>query len=148
MVRAKDFLNVLCEECDYRFFSGVACSGLSPIYDKMSSRFMHYIPAVNECVAYGLVSGSVLAGAKSVLLIEGSQMFSIKGYMESVGVLYKLPCIIITYELGKDEDYWKFPFYYFNDCDNNGLVALKEFISRVERESIPGILVIEEGDLI
>ena len=69
MVKAKDFLNYLCKELDYRFFAGVACPGLSPLYKKMDSEFMHYVPAVNERIGLGLVSGAYMAGYKGCLLM-------------------------------------------------------------------------------
>jgi len=38
--------NVLIAGLNYRFFAGVPCKELKPLYESMSTKFMHYIPAV------------------------------------------------------------------------------------------------------
>ena len=81
MVKAKDFWNYLCEELDYRFFAGVACPGLSPLYKKMDSKFMHYIPAVNEKIGLGLVSGAYMAGYKGALLMDMEFAYDITSFI-------------------------------------------------------------------
>ena len=70
------FLKFLCEELDYRFFSGVPCCGFKPIYDCMSSKFMHYVPAVSERVAFGVSVGASVAGIKSVVMVDSSYLFA------------------------------------------------------------------------
>ena len=70
MVKAKDFWNILCEEFNYRFFSGIPSVGLDKIYNKMNSGIMHYIPAASSSIALGLVNGVRVAGIKSALLLS------------------------------------------------------------------------------
>ena len=43
MVKAKEFWNYLCGELGYKFFSGVACPGLSPLYKEMDSKIKEKI---------------------------------------------------------------------------------------------------------
>jgi hypothetical protein len=70
MVKAKDFWNILCNDLDYRFFAGVATSELKPLYKAMNADIMHYVPAVDEITALGIVSGAYIAGYKSGIIID------------------------------------------------------------------------------
>lgn len=74
MVKAKDFWDYLCNGLNYRFFAGVPCNGLSYLYNNMDSGFMHYIPAVNEDVAVGLVNGANVAGINSSVLMDANRI--------------------------------------------------------------------------
>jgi hypothetical protein len=72
MIKAKDFLHFLCEEHDYRFFSGVPDNSFKPIYSAMSGDFMHYIPAVNIDISVGIAVGTLIGGLKSVVLTDNN----------------------------------------------------------------------------
>jgi sulfopyruvate decarboxylase TPP-binding subunit len=74
MVKVMEFWKFLCEDLGYRFFSGVPCNGLNPLYNKMSSSFLHYLPAANEQVAVDVVSGSVLTGTKAAALMGSNKV--------------------------------------------------------------------------
>jgi hypothetical protein len=103
MVTAKEFWEYLCEDLNYRFFAGVSCKGLKPLYDKMSSKFMHYVPAVDERVAVGVVTGARLAGIKGAVLMRGNNILDILNLLISFNKKYKVPILIICYD---DEYYW------------------------------------------
>ena len=96
MVKAKDFWDYLCMDLGYRFFSGVVCPGLMPLYRKMSSDFMHYIPAANERIALGLVSGAYMSGFKGGVLMEGKSLSDIQRLL-NFNLTNKIPLLIIGY---------------------------------------------------
>lgn len=93
MIKAKDFWHCLCEEFGYRFFAGIPCEGYSFLYDGMSSEFMHYIPAVNEGVALGLVNGAFLAGVKGAIFLPAEKICNLN---MSFNIDNNLPLTIIT----------------------------------------------------
>jgi sulfopyruvate decarboxylase TPP-binding subunit len=137
MVKVKEFWEYLCGELDYRFFSGVVCNGFKPLYDKMSSEFMHYIPAVNEKVALGIINGARLAGVKGAVLMDGKYLNDIITTLDSFNLEYKVPALIICYgELRKPSKNYIV-----------GKSNLGNLIKKLEKESKPGIFFIGEGDL-
>lgn len=77
MVKAKDFWKFVCEELDYRFFAGVVCKGFDLLYRKMNPKFMHYVPAVTEQVALGLVVGASITSFKTAALIHEDGVFDL-----------------------------------------------------------------------
>ena len=160
MVKAKDFWSYLCEELDYRFFTGVACKGLKPLYDKMDSKFMHYIPAVNEKVALGLVNGARLAGVKGAILISANYLLDVSNTLLSFNKQYEVPALIICYD---EEYYWakhssivslllgNFKVMKIDDDIEEPGYTFKDNIDVVvrgsEEENRPGILFIGKEDL-
>ena len=74
----------------------------------MDSDIMHYIPAVNEAVALGLVNGATIAGVNSVLLLDSHNIdkLNIKFNVDS-----SIPLFIIsayneaTYNFNNDSFY-------------------------------------------
>ncbi len=137
MVKAKEFWEYLCEGLDYRFFAGVVCNGLKPLYDSMSSEFMHYIPAVNEKVALGVINGARLAGVKGAVLIDGKYLNDMLTILEGFNLEYKVPALIICYgELKKPSKNFVV-----------GKSDLGNLIKKLEKDSKPGIFFIGKGEL-
>jgi sulfopyruvate decarboxylase TPP-binding subunit len=139
----KEFWNFLCKELKYVFFSGVACPGLSPFYKVMSSDFMHYVPAVNEKVALGIVSGAYLAGYRGGLLIDMKFAYDMTSFL-SFNTENRIPLLIIGYN---DQEDFMFnvdlPVAYITTED------FKDDVRRVstksESDKIPGFIVIDKG---
>lgn len=75
MVKAADFWEFICEELDYRFFAGVVCKGFDFLYRKMKPDYMHYVPAVTEQTAIGLVVGASITSFKAAVLIHEDGVF-------------------------------------------------------------------------
>jgi len=159
MVKAKEFWKHLCEELDYRYFAGVACKGLKPLYDKMNSKFMHYVPAVNERVAVGLASGVRLAGAKSAVLMSADHLVDVLNLLMSFNKKYEIPALIICYD---EEYYWakdapivSLLLGYFKvmkidddvELGNTFKDNLDIVVKGSEEENRPGILFVGKGDL-
>lgn len=150
MVKAKEFWDYLCNELDYRFFTGVPCEGFKPLYDEMNAEFMHYIPAVNARVAMGMVNGARLAGVKSALLIDIDNIYTIYDLLFNFSNIYEIPFLIIAYQ-SKDSkvDLNKSGF----DIPHRLLAKtrfkpnLKKFVEITEELEAPGVIIIKEGIL-
>jgi sulfopyruvate decarboxylase TPP-binding subunit len=95
MVKAKDFMEYLCDTLEYRFFSGVVCPALRPLYDYMSPERMHYIPANSEETALNLANGVTFSGFKSCVLIRGSKLFNIINDLIDINIEHKLSVLLI-----------------------------------------------------
>ena len=144
MVKAKDFWNYLCEEKDYRFFAGVACPGLSPLYKKMDAKIMHYIPAANERIALGLVSGAHTAGFKSGLLLDMRFSYDLSSLF-LFNIDYRIPFLIIGY--GDEDAHVAYDFPRKIITTENFKSKLDSVIKTMEKESVPGLIVFKEGIL-
>ena len=145
MVKAKKFWDYLCEELDYRFFSGVACAGLSPLYKKMNKDIMHYVPAANERIALGLVSGAYIGGFKGGLLMDMKFKHDISTLL-NFNLIYKIPFIIIGYsELKKDKLIYDFPTTVI--VDDNFEDDIKKVTLESESKNIPGLIVIKDKEM-
>jgi len=135
MVKAKEFLKFLCEDLDYRFFSGVPCLGFKPIYDSMSSKFMHYVPAVNERSAFGISMGAAVAGAKSAVLVDSSYLSMNSDWFDFCKDSKQHILVITNREV-------KLPVSTI--VVESDFETLKDFIDKVESKNQPGILVLSE----
>lgn len=150
MVKAKAFWKFLCEKLNYRFYSGVPCKGLALLYNKMDSKIMHYIPAINENIALGLVSGISISGMKGGILIHINSIYNILNYIISFNFKYKIPFLIITYcdediipkDIGKILSLYKIPVVYLSDAFEK---ELKCIINKSEKKETPCIVVIKGG---
>ena len=148
-MKVKEFWEFLCEEMDYRFFAGVPCKGFKPLYDSMSPKFMHYIPAVNENVALALTSGVSIAGTKSAVLVKFEGLCRLFGCLVSINIQYKVPVLILTY---RDASYGEI----IKSLTSHGIPHrvlrnvkkdLRYLTKRMDTLGLPGVAIIEEGTL-
>lgn len=150
MVKAKEFWKYLCEKLGYKAFAGVPCVGLKQLYDKMDPRILHYVPAVKENVALGIVNGAFFAGTKSGVLIHIDRLHNILDGLSSFNLEYNVPLLIIAY-CDEDSDIkfkkvlslYKIPYRNFS----GELKNLKFIINKIEKLSIPGVIIIRKGDI-
>lgn len=144
MEKAKIFWQFLCNEMEYRGFSGVPCNGLKSLYAKMDSEFLHFIPATNENIALGIVAGMSISGIKSGILMRASNFCNIANYLNLLSDKYKIPALLILFEdeVIQFKRFTKVPRMYL---DYNYNKKLKRFLKKMEKESAPRILVIREG---
>jgi len=150
MVKAEEFWNHLCNELGYRFFTGVPCKGLKPLYDTMSPEFMHYIPAVNERVAAGMCNGAILAGVKSAVLIDFKNIYSIFDLIFNFNSVYKIPFLIIAYENKNNKiNLNKIGLNIKHKYLSKTLFkpGMNKFIKVMEEDNTTGIVIIKEGIL-
>lgn len=151
MVKAKAFWQYLCEELNYRFFAGVPHINLKPLYDGMSSEIMHYIPAVRESTALGIVSGAYLVGVKGGIFLYVEEFEDLLKWLRRFNLKNKIPLLIFVYD-DKDDNIgfydilssYKIPYVFLK---KNFEKTLKEISDKSEKLSIPGVVIIREGVL-
>ena len=145
MVKAKDFWKFICDNLDYRFFSGVACEGLAPLYKSMNADFMHYVPAVNERIALGLVAGARMGGLKGCVLMDSRFIYDMDSFI-NFSADYKIPLLIIGYINDGDTIInYNFPVAYI--IDDSFEEEIKRVANRSEEDRVPGLVVIGKGVL-
>jgi sulfopyruvate decarboxylase TPP-binding subunit len=137
MVKVKDLFCILCDDLGYRFFSGVAFKNLESLFKFMSPEFLHYVPAVNESVALGIVAGASLAGSKSCLVIDLNLKWNIYSNID-FAIENKIPFMIIGYG-NKTDNIKGIPKVYLNNTD-----SVSKLEAKIVKESIPGLLIIGE----
>jgi phosphonopyruvate decarboxylase len=85
-------------------FSGVPCSILQPIIDKVIlDDKLRYITAVSEGEAIGIAVGSSLSGRLGVVMLQNSGLGNIVNPITSLTNIYKIPCLIIISHRGDPE---------------------------------------------
>jgi sulfopyruvate decarboxylase TPP-binding subunit len=142
MVKATDFWECLCNKLNYRFFSGIPCIGLDSLYNKMSSEFMHYIPAVSIQIAVGLTNGAFLAGVKSAVLLETSHICKLD---LDFNLKSSIPLLLIA--SGKEKPSLRKEIYIL-DLTDNLEICLDRISKHLETKLKPGVLFIEEEMLL
>lgn len=145
-MKAKDFWKFLCDEMDYRFFTGVPCLELKTIYDKMSSKLMYYVPATKENVALGLASGVSLSGVKSAVLIDINRVYNLMDWLTSFNLEYNVPLLIIA--AGHKEDLLVSRLFstYKIPCRTLKTTSdIKYITNKINKLSRPGVLFVGEG---
>lgn len=144
MVKAKGFWNYLCEDLDYRFFAGVACPGLAPLYKGMDAKIMHYIPAANERIALGLVSGAYFSGFKGGALMDMRFAYDVSSVL-NFNITFKVPMLVIGYDHADSRLIYDFPVEIVTDDDYKD--KLKKVVGKIKEESVPGLIIFREGTL-
>jgi len=142
MIKAVDFLDYLCNTLGYRFFSGMPCCGLKPLYNSMNSDFMYYIPAVREDIALGLVSGASVSGEKSCILIHYDYLNNILNWINDFNFKHKIPFLVIVYsDNGIDIPLKASKVVLGNDFKKD----LNSISYRIDKQEKPGFVIIKEG---
>jgi sulfopyruvate decarboxylase TPP-binding subunit len=140
MVKVKELFTCLCDDLNYRFFSGVAFKELENIFKFMTPEFLHYVPAVNENTAFGLVCGASLAGMKSCLILDLKLKENIYSNFD-FALENKIPFLIIGYG-EKTDNVMDIPKQYL--IDTLKVLKLEE---KIIKESIPGLLIIGKDSI-
>ncbi|MCK4454599.1 hypothetical protein KAU51_04655 [Candidatus Parcubacteria bacterium] len=137
MVKAKDFWKYLCDGLDYRLFAGVPCLGLNSLYKTMNKDMLHYMPSVNERIAFGIVSGGWLAGFKGGVLLPASFLAGLKNEIQLIKD-FNIPMLLIVYEDVKVT----YPFWHKELSED-----FKKDLDKLTGRGKPSILLIKEGIL-
>lgn len=95
MIKAKEFLEYLCNDLGFRFFSGVPCTELIPVYNEMNSKLLHYIPAANETIAVGISSGTWLTEFKSGVFMDSNKIGCILPILYNINFRLKIPILFV-----------------------------------------------------
>jgi hypothetical protein len=137
MVKAKEFWKHLCDKLDHRLFAGVPCLGLNPLYKTMDKNMLHYMPAVNERIAIGIVSGGFLTGFKGGVLLSASSLIGLKNEVQIIKD-FNIPMLLIVYEDNKVT----YPFWHKELSED-----FKKDLDKIADRSKSSILLIREGIL-
>jgi hypothetical protein len=137
MVKAKKFWEHLCNKLDYRLFAGVPCLGLNSLYKVMDKDMLHYIPAANDRIAFGIVSGGFLVGFKGGVLLSASSLVGLKSEFQILKD-FNIPMLLIVYSDVKTT----YPFWHKELSDN-----FEKDLDKIASRNKPSILVIKEGIL-
>ena len=96
MIEADDFL-VPARKHGFDFFTGVPCSFLTPLINKVvTDRQLSYVPAASEGEAVGVASGAWLAGRETVVMIQNSGLGNAVNPLTSLNHPFRIPTLIIT----------------------------------------------------
>lgn len=99
------FLTLLRER-GYAFFTGVPCSLLGGLFQRLEqTKDLDYVPAVREDAAVGLAAGAWMAGRKAAVLMQNSGLGVCYNALASLNEIYEIPSLIVVSwrgEGGKD----------------------------------------------
>lgn len=128
MLKAKEFWKHLCEDLNYRFFTGVPFKEATSIYGSMNVDIMHYIPAANEYIAVKLAAGALISGFNSAVLLDSKLIDKIDLSFHNK---YGLPILFISN---------------FKPASKSLIVSddIDKIVKRIEKLKRPGVFIIGE----
>jgi hypothetical protein len=141
MVKAKEFMDYLCNKLEFRFFSGVPCSELQLLYNEMNSNSMHYIPAVTETIAIGIASGVWVSNIRSCVMMDSKKINSIKPIVDDISVRLEIPTLFI---FGGD---CKSDYLDITSLNKNYKKQLDDVVNYMDTKKLPYGVLIKEGFL-
>lgn len=141
MVKAKEFMDYLCNKLEFRFFSGVPCPELQLLYNEMNSNAMHYIPAVTETIAVGIASGVWISNIRSCVIMDSEKIDSIKPILNDINIKMKIPILFILGGNLKSD--------YFNivSLHKGYKKQLDDIINYMNTEKLPSGILVKGGCL-
>lgn len=138
MVKAVDFWEVLCNDIGYRLFTGVPCEGFNSLYNKMSSSFLHYIPAANEQIAIGIITGAFLVETKAAAFMSTARV-------EKLDLSFNIQNDIPTFIIVSGKEKPKVPGAYVTILNEDLKGSLIRVVKHITTTGKVGILFIGEG---
>lgn len=101
MITAADFLEP-ARELGYDFYSGVPCSFLTPLINRViSDPRLNYVGAASEGEAMAIASGAWLAGRKTVVMCQNSGLGNMVNPLTSLNWPFRIPSLLIVTWRGK-----------------------------------------------
>jgi sulfopyruvate decarboxylase TPP-binding subunit len=141
MVKAKELMDYLCNELEFRFFSGVPCSELQLLYNEMDPNKMHYIPAVTETIAIGIASGVWISNVRSCVMMDSKKINSIKPILDNINIRLEIPVLFI---FGGD---CKSDYLNMSSLHKNYKKQLDDITNYMNTKKLPSGIFIKEGFL-
>ena len=141
MVEAKEFIDYLCNELKFRFFSGVPCTELQLFYDEMSSDFLHYVPAVTETVAVGIASGMWLSDFGSCVLMDSKKIDSVRPILDVINFKLRIPVLFL---LGGN---FKSDWLHTVSLNKNYKKQINDVLNYMNAENLPSGILLKGGFL-
>jgi len=136
-MQEKGFWNILCTEFNYRLYAGVPVLGHGNLYDTMDSEIMHFVPAINESIALGIVTGGFLSGYKGCVLMDANNFDLILHQFKQFNIMFNIPVLFIVTGGYNPLNLHKFEF-------NNDLTILNKIDFYMKKYNKSSILVYNE----
>jgi len=101
MITAADFLEP-ARGLGYDFYSGVPCSFLTPLINRViSDPKLYYVGAASEGEAMAIAAGAWLAGRKTVVMCQNSGLGNMVNPLTSLNWPFRIPSLLIVTWRGK-----------------------------------------------
>jgi phosphonopyruvate decarboxylase len=163
MIEADTFLKPALES-GFGFYSGVPCSFLTPIINRViSDDGLAYVAAASEGEAVAIASGAWLAGKDTVVMCQNSGLGNAVNPLTSLNHPFRIPTLlIVTWRGGpgiEDEpqhqlmgpitpgmlDVIQIPHRLFPSSDNEIAGALAEARETMAKTDLPFAMIMEKG---
>ncbi len=163
MIEADTFLTP-AREAGFDFYTGVPCSFLTPVINRViSDRTLDYVAAASEGEAVAIASGAWLTGHRTVVMCQNSGLGNAVNPLTSLNYPFRIPTLlIVTWRGGpgiKDEpqhhlmgpitpsllDVIQVPHHPFPSTDDDVAQALAEAQASMEKSDLPFALIMEKG---
>jgi len=150
MVKVDEFWEIVCDKLEYKFFSGVACIGFDPIYKKMDPAKMHYVPAVDERTAIGIVTGTAFAGIRSSLFMNLKgvyEFFPTSSFISEINV----PILVFVYGIPESKKLLTqlgLPYITLDANCTDFELTLTTFEKKLAKKKKPGLVLMDKEFII
>jgi len=163
MINADDFLKPAIE-AGFDFYSGVPCSFLTPIINRViSADDLDYVGAASEGEAVAIAAGAWLAGRGTVVMCQNSGLGNAVNPLTSLNTPFRIPTLmIVTWRGGpgiEDEpqhqlmgpitpallDVIQVPHRLFPSSDNEISAALDEARRSMAESDLPFAMIMQKG---
>ena len=163
MIPADAFLGP-AREAGFNFYSGVPCSFLTPIIDRViGNPALAYVAAASEGEAVAIAAGSWLAGRRTVVMCQNSGLGNAVNPLTSLNHPFRIPTLLIVTWRGApglgDEpqhelmgaittallDVMRIAHRPFPATERDVDAALAEAVAEMERDGLPFAFVMEKG---
>jgi sulfopyruvate decarboxylase TPP-binding subunit len=128
-----EFWNTLCDTFGYRFFSGVPNDSLSVLFNSLNEDVLHFVPAVSDSIAVGVVTGAVMTGQKGAVLCSPQTFSSAVLQIKDFVLLHKIPVLFIGANVENSMGIRKFDFL-------GELSVVSGVVSYIYEEKVPAVL--------
>ena len=96
MIEADAFLDP-ARERGYSFYTGVPCSFLTPIINRViSARDINYVGAASEGEAVAIAAGAWLAGRRTVVMCQNSGLGNTVNPLTSLNFPFRIPTLLVV----------------------------------------------------
>jgi len=165
MIEADSFLRP-AREAGFDFYSGVPCSFLTPIINRViGDRGLSYVAAASEGEAVAIAAGAWLAGRRTVVMCQNSGLGNAINPLTSLNFPFRIPTmLIVTWRGGPgfaDEpqhelmgpitpdmlDIIRVPHRLFPTSDNEISGALEAAEEEMRRTDLPFAFIMEKGSV-
>lgn len=165
MIKADDFLGPV-KAAGTTFFTGVPCSFLTPVINRViSDSGLQYVAAASEGEAVAIAAGAWVAGREAAMICQNSGLGNAVNPLTSLNEPFRIPLMmVVTWRGGpglKDEpqhqfmgeitpallDVMSIPHLPFPKTEGEVAAALAEARAHMEGSSLPFAFIMEKGDV-